>query len=226
MSQIEIELLEGTRDKKGINSIEAKQVVSKIKELIKTHKNNGEAPSIGVISPFNSQVKHINSLINQVIAFEDIKLFKIVCGTPYTFQGSEREIILISFTVCNNTHHSAYTHLNKAEVLNVGTTRAKSFQYIYTSVNKNNLNKDSLFFNYLNFIENYQYKDTLSSATEDEFQNEIVKVLEKFTVKNIHLSYPLAGAILDIFFIHNKQKYFIDLIGYPGAHYNAFSIER
>ncbi|NQY29474.1 MAG: ATP-binding protein [Flavobacteriaceae bacterium] len=225
-NQIEIEILEGTRDKKGINSIEAERVVSKIKELIKTYKTYDDVPTIGIIAPFSSQVKYINSLISDQIPYEAIKQFKIVCGTPYTFQGSEREIILISFTVCNNTHHSAYTHLNKAEVLNVGTTRAKSFQYIYTSVDKKDLNKDSLFFKYLNFIENYQYETKNSLAEKDDFQDEIVEVLKKLNIEYVNLSYPLAGSILDIFFIHKQQKYFIDLIGYPGAHYNAFSIER
>jgi len=225
-NQIEIELLEGARDKKGVNNIEAKRVLSKIKELIKSYKTYDDVPTIGIISPFNSQVKYINSLISDEIPYEAIKRFKVICGTPYTFQGSEREIILISFTVCNNTHHSAYTHLNKAEVLNVGTTRAKSFQYIYTSVDKKDLNKESLFFKYLNFIENYQYETKNSFAEKDDFQDEVVKVLSKLNIENVNLSYPLAGSILDIFFIHNQQKYFIDLIGYPGAHYNAFSIER
>jgi len=225
-NQIELEYIEGTRNSKGINTSEAKRVVSKIKKLIKNYQNNGESPSIGIIAPFNSQVKYINSLLSDQVAIDDIKRFKIVCGTPYTFQGSERELIIISFTVCNNTHHSAYTHLNKAEVLNVGTTRAKSFQYIYTSVNKNELNKDSLFFKYLNFIENYQYQGEKTTNKKDDFQDATVRLLEQLGIENIKLSYPLAGTILDIFFVHNKQKYFIDLIGHPGAHYESFSIER
>jgi len=225
-NQIEIEILEGTRDKRGVNSIEAKRVVSKVIELINSYQDNVNVPTIGIIAPFNSQVKHINSLISNQIPYEAIKQFKIVCGTPYTFQGSEREIILISFTVCKDTHHSAYTHLNKAEIMNVGTTRAKSFQYIYTSVDKKDLNTDSLFFKYLSFIENYQYKTKDSLADKDDFQDEIVRVLKKLNIEHVNLSYPLAGSILDIFFIHNQQKYFIDLIGYPGTHYNAFSIER
>jgi len=194
-NQIELEFIEGTRNSKGINITEAEQVISKIKELIKTYQNNGESPSIGIIAPFNSQVKYINSLISEQVTIKDLKQFKIVCGTPYTFQGSEREIIIISFTVCNSTHHSAYTHLNKAEVLNVGTTRAKSFQYIYTSVNKNELNKNSLFFKYLSFIENYQYVTKSSLAEKDNFQDDIVILLKKRSIENIKLSYTLAEAI-------------------------------
>ena len=225
-SQIELEVVAGKRDKKGINGVEAKLVVLKVIELIKQYRGSGEIPSIGIISPFSSQVKHINSLISKQVKYADIKLFKIICGTPYNFQGSEREIILISFTVCRNTHHASYTHLNKAEVLNVGTTRAKSFQYIYTSVKKNDLNKSSLFFKYLSFIETYQYYEKSTTVTKDLFQDEVVRHLQQLNIKDINLSYPFAGSILDVFFIHNKQKYFIDLIGHPGEHYNAFSIER
>ena len=57
-------------------------------------------------------------------------------------------------------------------------------------------------------------------------QGKNVLLLEKLNIESINLSYPLAGTVLDIFFVHNKQKHFIDLIGYPGAHYEAFSIER
>tara|TARA_B110001450_G_scaffold79354_1_gene75295 strand:+ start:110 stop:2809 length:2700 start_codon:yes stop_codon:yes gene_type:complete len=225
-NQIEIKFLDGERNTKGINTIEALEIVKKIKELITIYENENDSPSIGVIAPFNSQVKYINSLLSDQIPLEFIKKFKIICGTPYLFQGSEREIILISFTVCNNTHHSAYTHLNKAEVLNVGTTRAKSFQYIYTSVNKNKIDQDSLFSKYLKFIETYKYVTKQKKLEKDKFQEEISVILKKLKIKEINLSYPLAGSILDIFFIHNNQKYFIDLIGYPGSHYDSFSIER
>ncbi len=225
-NQIEIEVVKGSRDKKGINVIEARRIISKIIELVKKYENIFIVPTIGIISPFNSQVKYINSLISEQIPHQIIKKFKIICGTPYLFQGSEREIILISFTVCNNTHHSAYNHLNKAEVLNVGTTRAKSFQYIYTSVDKNKLNKDSLFFKYLSFIEKYKYLENNTNVEKDEFQQEIVTLLKKINIENINISYPFAGSVLDIFFTHQNQKYFIDLIGYPGKNLNAFSIER
>lgn len=225
-NQIELNYINGHRDGQGINKIEAEKVLQKLFELVETHKHSNPVPTFGIITPFSSQAKYINKLINNQFDLKIIKEFDILCGTPYNFQGSEREIIIISFTVCNKTHHSAFTHLNKAEVLNVGTTRAKSFQYIYTSVDKNDLNKESLFAKYLNFIENYQYQQKDNEDDLDLYQQEVTDFLSELNIENIQCGYPYAGAILDVFFTHHKKHFFIDLIGYPGKFNNSFSIER
>ena len=177
--QVEIKYVHGTRNKKRINEEEANLILHKITELIVKNENNKTVPSIGIITPFSDQAKFINQLIGNKFDLKTIKQFNLLCGTPYNFQGSEREIILISFTVCKNTHHAAFTHLNKAEVLNVGTTRAKSFQYIYTSINKTDLNKTSLFYKYLDFVENYQYKQQENESIQDVFQQEVTTFCNK-----------------------------------------------
>lgn len=224
--QVEIKYVNGTRNKKKINEKEATIILDKITELIVKNENNQTVPSIGVITPFSDQAKFINQLIGNKFDLKTIKKFNLLCGTPYNFQGSEREIILISFTVCKNTHHAAFTHLNKAEVLNVGTTRAKSFQYIYTSIDKTDLNKASLFYKYLDFVENYQYQHQENESIQDVFQQEVATFLNTLEVKDTNCGYRYAGSILDIFFTYNSKNYFIDLLGYPGFYTAAFSIER
>lgn len=224
--QIEVSYINGERNKQGINEKEANQVIEKITELITLHQTNTTVPSLGIITPFGDQAKYINKLISAKFGIKTIKQFDILCGTPYNFQGSEREIIIISFAVCKNTHHAAFTHLNKSEVLNVGTTRAKSFQYIFTSIKKSDLKQDTLFLKYLNFIEDYQYQKKQNESLEDTFQKEVTSYLNTISVKEVHCGYPYAGSILDIFFTYNTKNYFIDLIGYPGQFNNAFTIER
>lgn len=224
--QIEINYINGERNNYGINQTEANHVIKKLTELIKLHEKSAPPPSLGIITPFGDQAKYINKLIATKFDIKTIKQFNILCGTPYNFQGSEREIIIISFTVCKKTHHSAFTHLNKSEVLNVGTTRAKSFQYIYTSIEKKELKQDSLFFKYLSFIEDYQYPKKKNESFQDKFQEEITSFLNTIEIKDINCGYPYAGSILDVFFTHNNKNYFIDLIGYPGQFNNAFTTER
>ena len=224
--QIELNYVAGTRNSKGINEIEAQIVISKLKDLTTIHDKGISKPSIGIISPFNDQAKYINKLIGLNFDLKTIKEFQILCGTPYNFQGSEREIIIISFTVCKQTHHAAFTHLNKSEVLNVGTTRAKSFQYIYTSIDKQSLNKNSLFLKYIDFIENFEYDKKNQSEQSDKFQLEVSEYLMELGIKDIHCGYPFAGHILDVFLSHQNKNYFIDLIGYQGKYYESFSMER
>nr|WP_255554181.1 AAA domain-containing protein [Mesonia aestuariivivens] len=223
--QIELIKVKGKRNRKGVNEIEAEQVLHQLNKIIAAYKDETLKPSIGIISPFNSQVTHLNKLLSKHYELATLRQFNILCGTPYNFQGSEREIILISFGVCPETHHSAYIHLNKPEVLNVGITRAKSLQIVITSVGKNELKNDSLFYEYLTFIENFSHFNE-EENTIDQFQDEVVKALQQEGVKGIKCGYPVAGNLLDILVTNNNKNYFIDLIGYSGAYREAFSLER
>lgn len=224
-NQIELIHVEGERNGKGINEIEANEVISKLKEIINDNTDIKTPPSLGIISPFSSQVTYINKLLREDFELDTIKKFNILCGTPYNFQGSERDVILLSFGVCNNTHSSAFIHLNKPEVFNVAITRAKSFQIIFTSVTVDTLKTDSLLYQYLKFIEKFTHSEQ-DQMEVDEFQHDVVAELKKLKLDNIQCGYHLAGSLLDILVTHNDKSYFIDLIGYPGFFKEALSFER
>ena len=224
-NQIDLISVNGTRNKKGVNGVEAKEVIEKLNEIIEKYQDSPHKPSIGIISPFNSQVTYLKKLIKDRYELSVVKKFDLFCGTPYHFQGSEREIILLSFGVCDETHHSAFVHINNPEVLNVAITRAKSYQFIFTSVNISSLKQETLFYQYLDFIKNFSHTNH-QEETLDNFQEEVVALLEQKGFKNIQCGYPVAGSILDILVTHKDKNYFIDLIGYPGNFKEAFSLER
>lgn len=224
-AQIELIEVNGVRDNKGINEIEAKVLLKKLNTIIQKHTNDTVKPSIGIISPFSSQVTYINKLLRENYELNTIKKFKLLCGTPYNFQGSEREIILMSFVVCDNTHHSAFIHANKPEVMNVAITRAKSYQYVFKSVSDSKLKIDSLLSQYFHFIRTFTHHDTEKTEI-DAFQKEVVDKLKAKGYSEVICGYPVAGCLLDILVIHNGENYFIDLIGYPGAFKEAFPFER
>ncbi|TLX77069.1 hypothetical protein E9993_05135 [Labilibacter sediminis] len=224
-SQIELIELEGNRNRLGINEVEAEAILQKLDDLIKSYENQNIIPSIGIISLFSSQVSYLNKRIREKYELSVIKKFNLICGTPYNFQGSEREIVLISFVVCNNTHHSAFIHANKPEVLNVAITRAKSFQYIFKSVSDDKLNQESLLAGYFSFVKSFIHYNE-KEVELDQFQKEVIAALSKKGVQNIKYGYPLGGCLLDILVEQEGINYFIDLIGYPGMFKNAFTLER
>ncbi len=223
--QIEVFDVDGQRDGKGINAIEANEVIKQLNKLIAKHKEDDTPPSIGIVSPFSSQVNFINKLLREKYDLKELKQFDILCGTPYHFQGSERDFIILSFGVCPNTHPSAFIHLNKPEVFNVGITRAKSYQIIIKSLEVSVLKKDSLLYKYLRFIDDFTHAPK-EEIEADEFQTEVLKELNKLKFDSIKTAYPLAGSLLDILISHNNNNYFIDLIGYPGMFKEAFTFER
>lgn len=224
-NQLDYFKVDGFRNDKGVNKIEAEFIIKKLKSIFFKYKDAPKKPSVGIISPFNSQILYIKSLIRSNFELNEIKQFQLLCGTPYTFQGAEREIVLLSFCVCNETHHSAFIHLNKPEVFNVAITRAKSYQAIITSVEISKLNQNSLLFEYLNFIKDFNHEAD-NSEERDIFQEEVVNFLHEKGFNNIECGYPVAGSILDILVSNEKENYFIDLIGYPGNFKKAFSLER
>ncbi len=225
-SQIEVVQVMGQRDKKGINVIEAKAVIEKMDQIILKYKKEKLVPDIGIISLFSAQANYLNALIKDKYDIKTIKKFNILCGSPYVFQGNEREIMFLSFGLDNNTHHSAFIHANKPEVLNVAITRAKSFQYVFKSIDDEKLNKESLIAEYFSFLKELtQHND--NKIEVDEFQQQVVEALQKKGFENIHCGYPLGGCLLDILVINSKGIcYFIDLIGYPGIFKESFTLER
>ena len=224
-SQIELIHLDGTRNKKGVNLIEAEAVLTKIDDIISSYEQLSQVPSIGVVSLFSNQATHINKLIKKVYDLRTIKKYNLLCGTPYQFQGNEREIILLSTVICPETHHAALIHSNRPEVLNVAITRAKSKQYVFTSVRTKHLKPGTLLRSYFEFIKEYKYSE-ITQVAHDQFQEEVVHFLQKNHYDTILCGYPVAGSVLDILIVTNNQKYCIDLIGYPGDFVEAFTIER
>lgn len=76
--------------------------------------------NIGVITPFVNQRKLIEDAINRE------KLENVVCGTVHAFQGDEKDVVLFSTAITEQTKAGTYEWLkNNKELINVATSRAK-----------------------------------------------------------------------------------------------------
>ena len=76
--------------------------------------------SIGVITPFVNQRKLIEDAIKQE------HLDNVSCGTVHAFQGDEKDVILFSTAITEQTQIGTYEWLkNNKELINVATSRAK-----------------------------------------------------------------------------------------------------
>lgn len=76
--------------------------------------------SIGVITPFVNQKK----LIEERLKIKQLN--NVVCGTVHAFQGDEKDVVLFSTVLTNQTQAGTYGWLkNNKELLNVATSRAR-----------------------------------------------------------------------------------------------------
>lgn len=102
------------------NESEAKIVKAQVHRLIE---DGVSADDIGVITPYNGQVK----LIEQELSQLDLPPRRIEVDTIDSFQGSEREAIIVSFVRSNPEGNSGFLEFSEEgpRRLNVALTRAR-----------------------------------------------------------------------------------------------------
>ena len=102
---------------------EAEQIVEYVQ------KHPGE--NLGIITPFANQ----RALIDERL--RDAGIFNVTCGTVHAFQGDEKDVILFSLGLSDETRQKTYNWLkNNRELINVATSRAKN-QLIVLGSDKN-----------------------------------------------------------------------------------------
>ncbi|MFK7806859.1 MAG: DEAD/DEAH box helicase [Saprospiraceae bacterium] len=220
----------GIRNTKNQNEQEANGIIDKILQLIKYESDikRSLCQSIGILSPFRAQVSLLKSKVREKLEARDIARHRILIGTPFHFQGEERDVMLLSFVLDNEAHPSSFIYLNRPDVFNVSITRARSLQHIFSSVSIETLNPDRLFTQYLQEVSKNPLSDSAVSGYHDEdpFLEDVVALLEKWKVDQVYKSYPIAGMEIDIVVIHEDKTFCIDLIGYPGDYAAAFPIDQ
>jgi len=210
----------GKRNRAGVNHLETQEIISTIKAQINESTNTGIHNSIGVVSPFRKQAEDIAKAIENNFDEAEISKYKIRSATPYGFQGEERDIMLISFSLDDNSARAA-VYLNKEDVFNVAITRARQKQHLFISFDENNLPSQNLLKKYINSISEFK-ANHITAKTIDEFQADVIKELNKHKIETWS-GYAIAGTEIDILCRHNHYLA-IDLIGFPGPWGNFFEL--
>ena len=147
------------------NMPEVEAVLKRVHELILADDGNDNNPvSIGIISPFRGQVDLISKALRQVLTESTIRKHQIEVGTAHTFQGDERDVMILSWAVAENSFVQSLTFLQKPNLFNVAITRARKKLICFISRDPKGL-PPGLLKDYLEYIQNY-----LDSAKNDEFQ--------------------------------------------------------
>lgn len=219
--------LNGRRNEKGENEIEAQAILNNLQKLIldEIDLDKKSATSVGIISPFRVQVNLLKKLIRDNIELASIKKHRLLIETPFGFQGEERDKIFLSFTLDKDTHSAAYRYLNRPDVFNVGITRAKSSQEVYHSIDISKLPEDSLVVRYLsNKTETVTEIET--DATYDQFTEEVIALVTSLNAGSIHTDRLISGARIDLIVVQQNRTVGIDLVGFPGDFEQQLSIEN
>jgi len=219
--KVSIVNVNGVRDAKGINTLEIEAIFNNIKAKLNERET---IYSVGILSPFSKQVKEIQKRIIDFFTREELSKLDLLIGTPYHFQGEERDEMHISFTVDNETKANVYTYLNREDVFNVSITRARKHQYLYVSITDIPFGSSNLLHRYLLSVGKKAQTKKLKQSL-DIFLNEVKEWLEDFELK-ILPSFEIAGVEVDLLVDINEKLFAIDLVGYPGVFQSTFPVEK
>lgn len=118
-----VEMAEATTNYKNTAPAEAREIAN--------YAAHNRDKSIGVITPFVNQ----KELIEKELKHAGVT--NVSCGTVHAFQGDEKDVILFSTAITDQTRMGTYEWLkNNKELINVATSRAKD-KLILLSSTKN-----------------------------------------------------------------------------------------
>lgn len=165
----------------GKVDLDATRNLPEIEALVKTlheiiiedeRKNPDKPVSIGIISPFRAQVEQLKISVPKVLSDYMIKKHQLEIGTAHTFQGDEKDIILMSWAFANNSYPQSITFLQKPNLFNVAITRAKNKCINFVSHDLETM-PDGHFRHYVSYLK--QYKERKEALLNNEIDENIYK---------------------------------------------------
>jgi len=221
-----------------INQKEADLIIEKIKEIISDKKyketRDGEEinpTTVGVISLLGKdQSKLITKLISEKISSKEIEERKIVCGDPYTFQGDERDIILISMVKApdlqnpeKKIHPYTVATTTYKQRVNVAMSRAKNKMILFHSIpvdkltNPDDLRKQIIDWFYNQKIEEKKaglakVREEVNRGRASEFEYAVAEIITSKGYKVIP-QYEVAGYRIDLVIQGENAKLAVECDG-------------
>lgn len=187
------------------NLPEVEAVVAKLQELIieDERKNPDNPVSIGVISPFRAQVEQLKTSVARVLSEHMIKKHKIEIGTAHTFQGDERDIILMSWAFAPNSFPQSLTFLQKPNLFNVAITRARYRMISFISKDPKEL-PEGILRSYLATVQEYEIrrsailnKEIDENYYKNSFEKEVAATIRELG-HEVQAGVDIAGFSVDL----------------------------
>ncbi len=202
LRSLELRKVNGKREKGGYNTAEADAIIAEINKIAKAEAKKAphDKSTIGVLSPYRDQVNYLSRALATKLKSKVLQDHEITVGTAHTFQGDERDIMLLSFCADPTSHRSTVTFLNNENLFNVAVTRARRRQVIYTALDPRNLPLDHLLGEYLSYaadlLDTERPEDFTAQPTT--FEQDVAEALRERGEYTVYLGYPVAGFAVDV----------------------------
>ncbi len=216
----------GKRAENGVNASELDGVMTHLKTLT----SPGAPPlSIGILSPFRAQVDAILKAVEKMPDLTGIlNRHDLLVGTAHSFQGEERDIVLLSLALDDDSPAASFRFLEKEDLFNVSITRARLEYRIFVSFDPMRAPL-SLAGRYLDYVSQPDKVNQAGPIGESLFTEPFrVDVRTALVERGMEVieHFVLGGYSVDLLCCGKGRSLGIDLIGFPGPHSEAMSIER
>lgn len=221
---------EGKRSKQGYNKEEADEALRFFLRLVDEEAllTPELCQTVGIISPFRDQVNYLRKRLSEQFSDLQLNRHEVLVGTPFEFQGEERDVILLSFTIDATAASGVFRYLDREDVFNVAITRARTAQHIFLSVEPTQIPSQNLLGKYLGFLAQERGYSVRHQhlPPHDLFMDQVIALLKSWGIESIYQNYLIAGVEIDLVVVHQERTYCIDLVGYPGYYEQALPISR
>ena len=211
--------VKGERDSiNKINNVEAKTIVAIIKSCLELEEYRNK--TFGVISLLGKeQSEYIRQMLSEKIGSKVMEEHNIICGEAPSFQGDERDIILLSMVDDQNSVRTVTKTGNRGATgqrYNVAVSRAKDQVWIVNSLNYNLLKKDDIRHELLDYAEHSDeyllQKEKIAQESDSPFEEEVASYLVDHGY-HIKQQYLVGSYRIDIVVFYQNNRIAIECDG-------------
>lgn len=208
----------GLRLEGEVNSAEIEAVLARLHALIEDSRElpDHECPSIGVLAFFRSTALRLERELLARYDLRTISRHDLRAGTPYAFQGEERDVMLLATGLYPGRARAAWTYLDRPEVFNVAVTRARHRQVLFIAEGALAEGAGSLLADYLAGFAAAPSPTPAMSSDTDAIRRELAAELEALGAR-CRSDFPFAGQTLDLLVLHDERALGVDLVGTASA---------
>jgi hypothetical protein len=102
----------------------------------------------------HAQAELIERLLAEKLDAKTIEERRLRCGEPASFQGDQRDVVLLSMVIAPNVHYRALNRLPDQRRFNVAMSRARDQVWLLHSIQTHDLGPDDLRRRLISFFQN------------------------------------------------------------------------
>ncbi|MDA7867422.1 AAA domain-containing protein [Akkermansiaceae bacterium] len=210
----------GERDVRGVNAAEIEAAIALLRRLVKGQTTG----SLGFLSPFRAQVDAFTQALHDKLTPNELSVLlkrnQLIAGTGHSFQGDERDGMIISLGVTPDCPAGALRFIERADVFNVAVTRARHWMTVCHSFDAEKLPAKSMLRAYLR-----QPTGRVGGGMNDPSLLDLIPTLQGLGWEPVSQR-RLAGIPVDLLLKNGDSMLAIDLVGTGGEEGEAVPVAK